>query len=148
MSLSNTLSYKNFQLYALFNGIFSGGDYGYEENNIAYLSSDGFQYHNMLNHPWWTAENPSETYPRVNFTDARLTALQKYTFVRLQELNLSYTFDRDLLQKFHFSSLKIFVSGSNLFFFAPDWEYSDPEIRSWEAAQLPRTFTLGINFTL
>ncbi len=148
MSLSNTLSYKNFQLYALFNGIFSGGDYGYAENNIAYLSSDGFQYHNMLNHPWWTAESPSETYPRVNFTDGRYTALQKYTFVRLQELNLSYTFDRDLLQKFHFSSLKIFVSGSNLFFFAPDWEYSDPEIRSWEAAQLPRTFTLGINFTL
>ncbi|WP_297094780.1 TonB-dependent receptor [uncultured Draconibacterium sp.] len=148
MSLSNTLTYKNFQLYALFNGIFSGGDYGYAENNIAYLSSDGFQYHNMLNHPWWTPENPSETYPRVNFTDARYTALQKYTFVRLQELNLSYTFDRDLLKKIYFSSLKIFVSGSNLFFIAPDWEYSDPEIRSFSAAQLPRTFTLGINFTL
>nr|WP_321353944.1 SusC/RagA family TonB-linked outer membrane protein [uncultured Draconibacterium sp.] len=148
MSLSNTLTYKNFQLYALFNGIFSGGDYGYAENNIAYLSSDGFQYHNMLNHPWWTPENPSETYPRVNFTDARYTALQKYTFIRLQELNLSYTFDRDLLKKFHFSSLKVFVSGSNLFFIAPDWEYSDPEIRDFNAAQLPRTFTLGINFTL
>ncbi|MDX8339398.1 SusC/RagA family TonB-linked outer membrane protein [Draconibacterium sp. IB214405] len=148
LSLSNTLTYKNFQLYALFNGIFSGGDYGYQENNLAYMSSDGFQYHNMLNHPWWTPENPSETYPRVNFTDARYTALQKYTFVRLQELNLSYTFDRDLLKKIYFSSLKVFVSGSNLFFIAPDWEYSDPEIRRFNAAQLPRTFTLGINFTL
>lgn len=148
MSLQNTFSWKNFQLYALFNGIFSGGQYGYAENNMAYLSSDGFQYHNMLNHPWWTEENRSDTYPRVNFTDARYNALQKYTFIRLQELNLSYTFDRELLNKFKFSSLKVFVSGSNLFFFAPDWEYSDPEIRSFEAAQLPRTFTLGINFTL
>ncbi len=148
MSFRNTLNYKNFQLYALFNGVFSGGQYGYAQNNIAYLSSDGFQYHNMLNHPWWTPENPSETYPRVNFTDARYTALQKYTFVRLQELNLSYTFDRDLLKKFNFSSMKVFVSGSNLFFVAPDWKYSDPEIRSFSAAQLPRTFTLGINFTL
>ena len=147
MSLSNTLTYKNFQLYALFNGIFSGGKYGYAQNNEAYLSSDGFQYHNMLNHPWWTPENPSETYPRVGFTDGRYTALQKYTFVRLQELNLSYTFDKDLLKRFDIYSLKVFVSGSNLFFIAPDWEYSDPEIRSFSAAQLPRTFTLGINFT-
>jgi len=148
MSLQNTFSWKRFQLYALFNGIFSGGQYGYAQNNMAYMSSDGFQYHNMLNHPWWTPENASNTYPRVNFTDARYTALQKYTFVRLQELNLSYTLNSDLLEKFKFSSLKVFVSGSNLFFIAPDWEYSDPEIRSFSAAQLPRTFTLGINFTL
>ncbi|WP_340113251.1 SusC/RagA family TonB-linked outer membrane protein [Maribellus mangrovi] len=148
MSLQNTFTWKNFQLYALFNGIFSGGDYGYAENNIAYLSTDGYQYHNMLNHPFWTPENKSDTYTAVNWSDSKFTALQKYTFVRLQELNLSYTFDRATLDRIKLSSLKVFVSGSNLFFFAPDWEYSDPEIRSFEAAQLPRTFTLGINFTL
>jgi hypothetical protein len=102
----------------------------------------------MLDHPWWTEENQSEIYPAVNWSDQKFTALQKYTFVRLQELNLSYTFDNDLLNNIKFSSLKVFVSGSNLFFFAPDWEYSDPEIRDFDAAQLPRTFTLGINFTL
>lgn len=148
MSLQNTFSWKNFQLYALFNGIFSGGKYGYAENNMAYLSTDGFQYHNMLDHPWWTEENQSEIYPSVNWSDQKFTALQKYTFIRLQELNLSYTFDSELLNKFNLSSLKVFVSGSNLLFIAPDWEYSDPEIRDFDAAQLPRTFTLGINFTL
>ncbi len=148
MSLQNTFSYKNFQLYMLLNGTFGGGNYGYAQNDMAYLSANGYQYQNMLNHPFWTEENPSEVYPRVNFTDDRFTALQRYTFVRLQEVNLSYTFDRELLQKWGVSNLKVFVSGSNLFFIAPDWEYSDPEVRRYDRAQLPRTFSLGINLTL
>ncbi len=147
MSLQNTFSYKNFQLYLLFNGTFGGNDFGVAENNSAYLTSDSYAYHNTLNHPYWTEDDPSDTYPAIDYADDRFTALQSYGFVRLQEANLSYSFNRELLQRFDISALSVFVSGSNLFFIAPDWEFSDPEIRRYDAAQLPRSFTLGINLT-
>jgi hypothetical protein len=67
--------------------------------------------------------------------------------VRLQEANLSYTFNRDKLKKAKISSLKLYLSGSNLLFFAPYWVGSDPEIRSYSSAQLPRTVTFGVNIT-
>ncbi len=148
MGLQNTLTYKNFQLYMLLNGIFSTGKYGFARNDMAYLTSDNFNYHNTLDHPYWTEENPSEIYPSIHYRDDRFQALQRITFVRLQEVNFSYSFGNELIDKFGVSNLKVFVSGTNLFFIAPDWEYSDPEVRSHDRAQLPRTFTLGINVTL
>jgi hypothetical protein len=43
------------------------------------------------------------------------------------------------------SGLTAYASAQNLFFWAPDWEGSDPEVRSFQSAQLQRTFTFGLN---
>ena len=147
MSMQNTFSFKNWQLYVLLNGIFGGNGFGLARNNMAYLTFEGYANRNTLSHPFWTPENPSNIYPSYNFSDDRFTALQSYGFVRLQEANLSYTFNRDKLKKAKISSLKLYLSGSNLFFFAPYWVGSDPEIRSYSSAQLPRTVTFGVNIT-
>ncbi|MGN1221567.1 MAG: SusC/RagA family TonB-linked outer membrane protein [Candidatus Cryptobacteroides sp.] len=148
MSMQNTFTYKGFTLYLLFNGVFSGGGYGMAANNAAYLTEDGYGSRSALNHPFWTAENPSNIYPAYNFMDKeRFTALQPYGFVRLQEANLSYSFNPALLKKAKISALKLFISGSNLFFIAPGWTGSDPEVRSYASAQLPRTFTFGANIS-
>jgi hypothetical protein len=42
-------------------------------------------------------------------------------------------------------SLQTYVSGRNLFFIAPGWKFSDPEVRSGRSQQLQRTYTFGIN---
>jgi len=145
MSMQNTFSYKRWQLYFLFNGTFGGNGFGLAKNNQAYLTDNGYANQNTLDHPFWTAEKPSNIYPAYNYTDSRFTALQSYGFVRLQEANLSYTFDKNLLSKLNIASLKVYMSGSNLFFIAPHWVGSDPEVRSFSSAQLPRTVTFGVN---
>jgi TonB-linked SusC/RagA family outer membrane protein len=146
MSMTNTFTYKNFELYILLNGVFGGGEYGLAENNSAYLTADKFFYHNSLDHPYWTPTDPSTEYPRWDYVDwDRFVALQSYTFIRIQDVNLSYTFDKNIVNKVGVNGLKLYVACSNLYFFAPKWEGSDPEIRSFNRAQLPRSFKFGLN---
>ena len=146
MSLSTTFRWKNLTVYALFNGIFSGGDYGKALNNNAYLSStENMMYLNTVNHPFWTAENKSNVYPKPWNVGGELYAVQNYGFVRLQDLNISYSFPSRWLDAVGIKGLQVFVSGQNLFFIAPDWEFSDPEVRSFQSQQLRRTYTFGLN---
>jgi len=145
MSMTNSFSYKGFELYTMFTGVFGGNGYGLNANNMAYLSYEGYQNRNTLDHPFWTVDNPSDKYPIVGFSDNRFTALESYGFIRLQDVNLTYTFDRKLVQKVKLASLQVYVSGRNLFFIARHWTGSDPEVRSYSSAQLAKTFTFGIN---
>ena len=146
MSLSTNLSYKGWNLYALFNGIFSGGRYGKALNNNAYMSyTEGMMYLNTVDHPYWTPENKSEIYPKPWNAQGDLYAIHNYGFVRLQDLSLSYTFGGSKIKKAGIQSLQLYATGNNLFFIAPDWKYSDPEVRSIQSQQLRRTYTFGVN---
>jgi TonB-linked SusC/RagA family outer membrane protein len=149
MSLSNTLTYKSLSLYFLLNGTFSGGGYGKAQNNFAYGSQDGsMDYLNSNNHPWWTPENKSNKYVRPGFdvTNSDFIALQNYTFIRLQDINLSYILRNPWLKEIGIADIQLYVSGTNLFCFAPDWEFSDPEVRSSRDMQLARSYSFGVNF--
>lgn len=146
MSLSTNLSYKGWNLYVLFNGVFSGGRYGKATNNNAYMSyTEGMMYLNTIDHPFWTPENKSEIYPKPWNAQGSLYAIHNYGFVRLQDLSLSYTFGGPKMKKAGIQSLQLYVTGNNLFFIAPDWKYSDPEVRSIQSQQLRRTYTFGLN---
>ena len=147
MSLANTLTYKNWSLYFLFNGIFSGGGYGMAENTRAFSSYETMQWLNMENHPWWTPENRSNKYLRPKADTSKFTGLQSYGFVRLQDINVSYSAKGEWMKTLGIASLQLYVSGQNLFFISPDWEFSDPEVRSSRSQQLPRTYTFGLNLT-
>ena len=65
--------------------------------------------------------------------------------MRLQDLSLSYTFNGPKFKKAGIQSLQLYVTGNNLFFIAPDWKYSDPEVRSVNSQQLRRTYSFGVN---
>lgn len=146
MSLANTVTWKNLSVYVMLNGSFSGGKYGWAENRYAYVSNDSMAWTNAFNHPYWTAENKSDKYPSPLVDDERLRALEKYGFVRLQDVNVSYDFrGSSFLQKIGVSSLQLYVSGRNLFFLAPGWHFSDPEVRNPRSQQLARTYTFGVN---
>lgn len=146
MSLSTNLSYKGWNLYAVFNGVFSGGRYGKALNNNAYMSyTEGMMYLNTVDHPFWTPENKSNVYPKAWNAQGALYAVCNYGFVRLQDLSLSYTFGGSKLKKAGIQSLQLYATGNNLFFIAPGWKYSDPEVRSIQSQQLRRTYSFGVN---
>ncbi len=152
MSLSNTLRWKDFELYFLLTGVFGGNGYGQAVNLYAYRTASDVQGDNNLNHGWWTAENRSNVYPRIDYTDGRYTPLQGYGFVRLQDLSLSYTFRQPWVKKLYISNLKVYLACKNLFTIT-GWEGGDPEIQQTIGTgysygyPLSRTVSLGVNLT-
>lgn len=152
MSFSNTLRYKDFELYALFTGVFGGNGYGRKVNLYAYRTTSDSPWDNNLNHGWWTAENQSNEYPSVTYTDGKYTPVQGYGFVRLQDLSLSYTFRQPWVSKMGISNLKVYAAAKNVFT-VTGWEGGDPEIQQTVGTgydygyPLSRTFSFGVNLS-
>lgn len=67
----------------------------------------------------WTPENPSTIYPRVSTENRESIFSSRYiedgSFVRLQNITIGYTFPKSVLEKLNFASIRLFVSGSNLY---------------------------------
>ena len=151
MNMSQTLTYKDWELYALFTGVFSGGDYGVEANSEAFLTNSSFV--NNIDHTWWTPENRNNEYPRAKFDGSNYTPIQSFAFVRLQDLNLSYTFRQKYIKDSGINTLRLYLSARNLFTIT-NWVGGDPEIRqkyaplaSTDTYPLLRTFSLGLNIS-
>lgn len=145
LNMGNNLTWKNWSLYVMFTGTFSGGKYGVARNNNAFVSYENMAYLNAEDHPFWTEDNRDMKHVGPTADLSKFTGVQKYGFIRLQDVNLSYNVKGNWMKKAGINSLQLYVSGSNLFFWSPDWEFSDPEVRSSRASQLARTYTLGLN---
>ncbi len=151
IGLSNTLTWKNLTFYALFTGSFGSGKYGKEVNLYAYRTLSDVNNDNNLDHGWWTAENQSNEYPRINYTDGRYTPVQSYTFVRLSDLSLSYSFTQPWVKKCKLDNLRVFFAAKNVFTIS-GWKGGDPEIQQTIGTgynygyPLSRSYSIGINF--
>lgn len=152
MSLGNTLRYKNFELYFLFTGLFGGNGYARSTNLYAYQTASDVAGDNNLNHGWWTVENKSNEYPRINYSNGNYRPVQSYAFVRLQDLSLSYTFRQPWLKKAMISSLKVYMACKNLFTLT-GWDGGDPEVQQTLGTgysygyPLSRTVSFGMNIS-
>ena len=153
MNLGNTIQYKNLELYFLLNGVFGGGGYGMEVNRFAYQTSSDVQGDNNLNHGWWTPENKSNKYPRINYTSGDFLPLQCWGFVRLSDLSLSYNMKMPWMKTIGLENLKIYMACKNLFTIT-GWEGGDPEIQQTlpnsgysYGYPLSRSVSFGVNLT-
>lgn len=151
MNMSHTFEYKNFELYMMFTGLFGGNNYAMESNKWAYLTNSSFL--NNPDHPWWTAENRNNKYPRVQFQGKNYNPIMSYWFIRLQDLNLSYNFNSDYIKKIGIKNFKLYVSIRNLFTIT-QWTTGDPEIRQMYNFQGPtstyplqRSYSLGLTLS-
>jgi len=150
-SISNTLRYKNFSFYLLINSVQGGGkDNYYVGNNMAMHNvnnpfSTWTERFNVQDVPYWTPDNPSNEFARINYMPNRSHPyLEDRSFVRIQDANLSYTFENISANTF-LEALRIYVSGKNLYTFTK-WTGYDPE-NSTSIGSFPmlRTFTLGVD---
>jgi TonB-linked SusC/RagA family outer membrane protein len=152
MNMGQTISYKNWELYALFSGIFSGNDYGMSKNVEAYNMTAAGLVKDKVS--WWTAENKSNVYPRPNFNrSGDFSPMMAYGFVRLQDLNLSYSFRQQALKDIGIQNLRVYASAKNLFTIT-NWIGGDPEALQKLGtgfgtgfSPLQRSFLFGINLS-
>lgn len=150
LNMSNTVSYKNLELYVMITGTFGGNNYFLRSNKGAYITKTGRFDDNGIYIPHWTPVNKSNEYPGIDFTDdGRFLGLQNRGFVRLQDITLSYTFNQPWMKKVLMRSLKVFCSAQNVLTIT-SWKGGDPETGAtvWDNTYpVPTTFSLGANIS-
>ena len=151
LNMSNSVSYKNFELYAMITGTFGGNGYYMKSNTAAYMTSGTGRFNdNMTSKPYWTAENKSNEYPSAYFAgDGRYQALLSRGFVRVQDVSLSYTFNQPWVKTAKINSLKVFCSAQNLATIT-NWFGGDPEVGTAvrdNTFPVPSTYSIGANIS-
>lgn len=96
---------------------------------------------------YWTPENPTNDYGRLNAVGPNgATGVNKVynrSFVRLDNISLGYTLPSEWTRKFAIDRIHL-TAGINNVFTLDSWEYGDPETGGFANRQ----FQFGINVTL
>lgn len=144
-AIATSINYKGFDLSATLNISYGGTFYN------SYLTSfnqggDLTGKRNGIRRNYWTKFNPSNEAPapNMNAVPAYATALgyQDASYLRLRNVTLGYNFPSKLIEKAKMSSLRLYVTCNNLWYYTKVLGYG-PE-QSPGAYPEPRTFLFGV----
>jgi TonB-linked SusC/RagA family outer membrane protein len=156
--LTNTFSYKNFQLSA-----FLQWSYGNDVLNANRLVFESMQFPNQnqlastMNR--WTPENQTATLHRAGgqgFEDISSRVVEDASYLRLKTVNFSYNLPQDFIKKYKLNSFKVYLAAQNLITLT---KYSgfDPDVSvarslitpgiDYSSYPIHRIISLGINVT-
>ena len=135
-SIGNTVSYKNFSLYFLLNSIQGGNGY-YRANNAGVINassapagreSAGIIRTNLTAvRPYWTPDNGVNNAAGIFYAPEVLSGIyESRSFVRLQDISLTYKLNPSLLKSIGIGSCQVYVAGKNLYTWTK-WSGWDPE---------------------
>jgi TonB-linked SusC/RagA family outer membrane protein len=157
--ITNTLTYKGFDLSFFFQGSFGNKIFNQNRTLLENMINPFNQSVVVLNS--WTHAGQDTNIPREVYGDPNGNAsfstqyLESGTYVRLKNLTLGYTFPSAFLKKMRMSSLRIYVTGQNLLTFTKYKGY-DPEVnadplsntgfgRDYGVYPPARTYTAGLS---
>lgn len=148
----NTFRYKNIKLSFFINSV-QGGKNGYlgvNDQTIVRGNATSLRWNRVkeLAFDYWSPSNPNAHYSRsIQRGVITPTRYMDRSFVRLQDVSLSYTFPRSLTSRIGLENLYIFFSGKNLITIT-DWKGWDPEANSgWYGRPVLKDYSLGLNLT-
>lgn len=145
-SIGNDLSYKNFSLSFLLNSIMGGNGYFIQSNRTLLEATSSYDYANRINmtaiRTNWTPDNGVDDAPAVyNYPSVSSGNYQDRSFIRLQDLSLTYRIPTSILSEYKIQGLQIYLSGKNLYTWTK-WEGFDPELGG-STDLMMRSMTLG-----
>jgi TonB-linked SusC/RagA family outer membrane protein len=171
--INGSMDWNNFSLSFFFQGV--GKRDWFPSTEAAYFWGQYNRPYSFLpafNLNRWSEDNPSQDayFPRyrgyVALSGNRELAvpqtryLQNASYVRLKNLTIGYTLPRNVVQKLKLSSVRVYLTGQNLWTYSPMFkitknfdpeviEGSDPEINSGGgdgfSYPMQKTYTLGLN---
>jgi len=150
--LSNRLSYRNFD-FSIFVYTAQGARSSGEDSHFASATFDGLlsfrpQHGNNLNLPYWTPENPSNTWPKPRMEAEPYRGAFAYgmdmSFFRIRNITLGYSVSDNILSPLGMKNARIYASVQNPLTIT-NFIGFDPEGASGRA-QMPnyQTYLLGI----
>lgn len=154
-SMRNDFTYKSisfsFNMYSYMGHKSVNGAYLNQDNSTSLITAGA----NTYEKPYWTTENPSDFWGRLDAKGpSGLNApkqLFNRSFIRLDNITIAYTFPRSLTQQINIDNLKIFGSVRNVAVWKKDknWRYWDIENTNDPGSEIgvlaPRIFSAGIN---
>ena len=153
MSLFNTVGYKGLTLSFLLNSV-QGGKDGYLGNNtrLFYRDDNSIRDNDFSAVDYWSPRNPNGKYPFVvdgNRPKVEARLYESRSFVRLQDVSLSYSLPIKVLEKIKAQGVNVFVSGKNLATWTK-WEGWDPETGqgfNLDGRPVMRALSVGMQIT-
>lgn len=148
ISLNNSFRYKDFSLSFLLDARLGG----YAPNAWTNPGTNQYNRTNQLDLPYWTPENPRNDRPSVGYSNPRSYGFyEKLSYLRFQDISLSYDLPKNLIQKISLSNLKVYISGKNIATWT-NWNGWDPEHatggRSAKNGPLLRSWIFGLQISL
>lgn len=144
--LNSSLSYKNLNLFIQLLG--SKG--GLRNNADMYLPTNSWSFRVRDQHlNWWTPENPTNDMPSLDYQNGySINVLHNASFLRVQDVSLSYDIPQTIINKLKISKLQIYTSAKNPFLITK-WTGWDPETTGSGRGQYPtmKSITVGINLS-
>lgn len=144
--LGGSFSYKNFDLSIFFQG--QTGAYNYDSEFTQLGGSDPKNTFVARAKDRWTKDNPNGTMPRADAYQLGNTTFFLYdaTFIRLKNLELGYTLPNTWASRLHLGNLRVYVSGFNVFTWAKEIKWTDPEISGYSLYYpQQRVFNVGLS---
>lgn len=149
--INPSATYKNFALDVLFQGAARSNIY---LNNYAVWAFAGGTLPVRQNLDYWTPENTNAMNPRItnapttNNTQQSSHWMRNSSYLRLKSVMLSYSVPASVLEKVKIQSVRIFVSGQNVFTWTPMVNY-DPETVVTSGLNYPqqKVISFGTNIT-
>lgn len=145
-SISTTLNYKGWELIAdvyTVQGVMKYNPYLGQFNEGGYNTA----VRNGIKRDYWTPENPSNTYPRPNYStkaaNVELIGLADASYVRLRTLSLGYTLPKLALRRIGMQTAKVYVNANNLLTIT-DYKSYSPENNPNDFPDA-KGFTVGLN---
>lgn len=150
LGLTNTFTYKNLSLSFFFNGILGAWHQNETIKFERQLFTKNVNYLSDIN--YWTPENPSNKYTRLGYQEAKHNFYKRTNIIRLQDINLTYSFSKPLLNKIGLQGLTTYINARNWLTFSNANKYTtnvEQEKYSLDATGYPvqKAFIFGINLT-
>ncbi|WP_165953121.1 SusC/RagA family TonB-linked outer membrane protein [Pedobacter changchengzhani] len=143
---NTSLTYKGFSFYTLITGSAGG-----MRNNNAILdpASNLITKARGASVAWWTPDNPSTTHPSIDYGNSLgVVQLQSTSFIRVQDISLSYNFGKRITDLLKVGALKLYVSAKNPILITK-WSGWDPEIAAGlNQFPLTRSIIGGLSLSL
>jgi len=130
--------------------------------SVAYIGDDGCMPNTLKDNDYWTPSNTGADLPRTTLTDGnwnrRVSSawVKKADYFKLSNLQIGYTFDRQVIEHLKLTNARIYFAISNLALFSPYKKYGDPECGQGCVLYTgldtgrypnPRTFQFGVSFS-
>ena len=154
-SIDNKFNYRNWTLSVFLNSIMGNDKYYLGADDLASFNTFNDTMWDSINFPegmdFWLPENPDARYQRLGVRISGITT-RRYiprSFVRLQDVNLSYNFNSELLNKIQIQNLRLYFNGKNLLTFTkwPGWDPETGEKITISGNPVIRNYTFGIDVT-
>lgn len=159
-SITNSLNYKGFALSFMFNSIQGGNGY-YLGNNAENINPRYYmpqRMNNSLINDYWRPDAPTTNTTGIYNNPPRQSGIyQSRSFVRLQDVSLSYSLSPAVLKTLGLANCSVYLSAKNPYVWTK-WQGWDPEVWAWNPSTqavnngvndnpIMRSFVGGVRFS-